>query len=256
MTVYFIGAGPGAADLLTVRAVRLLRSCPVCLFAGSLVPAAVLAQCPAGTRLIDTADLDLAAITAELVSAHRQGLDVARLQSGDISLFSAVAEQMRRLDAAGVPYEVVPGVTAFAAAAAVLKRELTVPGIGQSVVLTRVARRATPMPGAETLAAFGATGATLVLHLAIAHTDEIVAELAPFYGQDCPVAVVANASREDETVLRGTLSSIAAQVAEAGLRRTAVIIVGRVLSAGQFPDSHLYSAGRTRRPGASRGRTS
>jgi len=246
MTVHFIGAGPGAADLLTVRAVRLLRSCPVCLYAGSLVPPEVLAQCPAGATLIDTAGLDLEAITAHLVSADQAGLDVARLHSGDLSIFSAMAEQMRRLDAAGVPYDVVPGVPAFAAAAAALKRELTVPEVGQSVVLTRVARRATAMPDGETLAAFGATGATLVLHLAVQHLNEVVAELAPLYGEDCPAAVVAKASRPDEEVFRGTLATIAEQVAQAGIRRTAVIIVGRVLAAGQFPDSHLYSAARRR----------
>jgi len=246
MTVHFIGAGPGAADLLTVRALRLIQRCPVCLYAGSLVSQEVLAECPPGARVIDTQDLDLDDIVKELAEAHRRGEDVARLQSGDISIFSAVAEQLRRLDAEGIPYEIVPGVPAFAAAAAALKRELTVPEVGQSVVLTRIARRATQMPDGETLQAFGATGATLVLHLAVQHIDEIVTELQPLYGADCPAAVVARASRDDEQVLRGTLSTIAEQVQENDIRRTAVIIVGRVLAAEHFPDSHLYSTTRAR----------
>ena len=246
MTVHFIGAGPGAADLMTVRGVRLLRSSPVCLYAGSLVPAELLTECPPGARLVDTADLDLDRITAELVAAHEQGHDVARLHSGDPSVFSAMAEQMRRLDAAGVPYDVVPGVPAFAAAAAALKRELTVPGVGQTVILTRIARRATPMPDGESLAELGRGGATLVLHLAVQHIDEVVEELRPHYGPDTPVAVVARAGRDDEEVLRGTVDSIAAQVQAAGIRRTAIIVVGRVLTAQQFPDSHLYSSERSR----------
>ena len=246
MTVHFIGAGPGAADLVTLRAARIIAAAPVCLYAGALVPRELLDTAPAGARLVDTADLDLDAITAELVAAHRDGLDVARLHSGDPSVYSAVAEQMRRLDAAGVPYEVVPGVPAFAAAAAALKRELTVPGVAQSVVLTRTSARSTPMPPGETLAAFAATGATLVLHLAVQRIDELVPELVPHYGADCPAAVVARASRADELVLRGTLADIAAQVAGAGVRRTAVVVVGRALGAGQFPDSHLYSTARSR----------
>jgi precorrin-4/cobalt-precorrin-4 C11-methyltransferase len=246
MTVHFIGAGPGAADLLTLRGQRLLRASPVCLYAGALVPPEMLAECGPGTRLVDTANLDLDQITAELLSAHEQGHDVARLHSGDPSVFSAVAEQMRRLDAAGVPYDVVPGVPAFAAAAAALKRELTVPGVGQTVILTRIARRATPMPDGEDLATLGRSRATLVLHLAVQHIDEVVDELRPHYGGDCPVAVVARAGRADEEVLRGTVDSIAAQVNEAGIRRTAIIVVGRVLTAQQFPDSHLYSTERCR----------
>jgi precorrin-4/cobalt-precorrin-4 C11-methyltransferase len=195
---------------------------------------------------VDTARLTLEEIVAELLGAHEEGRDVARLHSGDPSVFSAMAEQLRRLDAAGVPYRVVPGVPAFAAAAAALGRELTVPGVGQSVVLTRIARRATPMPDGEELDAFARTGATLVLHLAVQAIDEVVAELLPRNGPDCPVAVVARASRNDELILRGTLSDIAGQVAAAGVRRTAVIIVGRVLAAEHFPDSHLYSAARAR----------
>ncbi|MFI6298566.1 precorrin-4 C(11)-methyltransferase [Nonomuraea sp. NPDC050790] len=246
MTVYFIGAGPGAADLVTLRGLRVLERAPVCLYAGSLVPRELLESCPAGARLVDTANLTLDQIVAEFEAAHAAGHDVARLHSGDPSVFSAVAEQMRRLDAAGVPYEVVPGVPAFAAAAAALGRELTVPGVGQTVVLTRVSGRATPMPPGEDLATLGTSAATMVLHLAVQRIDQVVEELLPSYGAGCPVAVVARASREDELILRGTLSDIAAQVKAAGVRRTAVIVVGRVLSASEFPDSHLYSAARER----------
>ncbi|GAA4117159.1 MULTISPECIES: precorrin-4 C(11)-methyltransferase [Streptomyces] len=246
MTVYFIGAGPGAADLITVRGARTLASCRVCLYAGSLVPRELLAECPEGARLVDTAQLNLEEITGELVRAHEAGQDVARLHSGDPSVFSAVAEQMRRLDAAGVPYEVVPGVPAFAAAAAALKRELTVPTVGQTVILTRVAQRATAMPEGEDLATLGRSGALLVLHLATGHVDRVVEELLPHYGADCPTAVVAFASRPEEVVLRGTLSDIAAQVKAAGIVRTAVILVGRTLGAAEFRDSHLYSADRHR----------
>jgi precorrin-4/cobalt-precorrin-4 C11-methyltransferase len=246
MTVHFVGAGPGAADLVTVRAARLIASCPVVLYAGALVPRELLETARPDARLVDTANLDLDAITAELVAAHEAGHDVARLHSGDPSIYSAMAEQMRRLDAAGVPYDVVPGVPAFAAAAAALKRELTVPGVGQSVVLTRTSARSTPMPPTEDLATLGAARATLVLHLAVQRIAELVPELVPNYGADCPVAVVAYASRDDEVVLRGTLADIADQVDRAGITRTAVIVVGRVLAAGEFPDSHLYSTTRPR----------
>jgi precorrin-4/cobalt-precorrin-4 C11-methyltransferase len=246
VTVFFIGAGPGAADLVTLRAARLIASCPVCLYAGALVPRELLATAPEGARLVDTADLDLDEITAELVGAHEAGLDVARLHSGDPSVYSAMAEQMRRLDAAGVPYDVVPGVPSFAAAAAALKRELTVPGVAQTVVLTRTSARSTPMPPGETLAAYAATGATLVLHLAVQRLDELAPVLAAHYGADCPAAVVAYASRDDEVVLRGTLADVAAQVADAGIRRTAIVVVGPALAADQFPDSHLYSTTRAR----------
>ncbi|AWK10255.1 precorrin-4 C(11)-methyltransferase [Streptomyces spongiicola] len=246
MTVYFVGAGPGAADLITLRGARTLASCRVCLYAGSLVPADLLAECPPGARLVDTAELDLDAITAEFVRAHEEGHDVARLHSGDPSVFSAVAEQMRRLDAAGIAYEVVPGVPAFAAAAAALKRELTVPTVGQTVILTRVAQQATPMPEGEDLATLGRSGALLVLHLAARHVDRVVAELLPHYGPDCPAAVVAMASRPDELVLRGTLDEIAGLTKEAGVVRTAVILVGRTLGASQFRDSHLYDPARDR----------
>ncbi len=245
MTVHFIGAGPGAADLITVRGRDLLARCPVCLYAGSLVPAQLLAVCPPRARLVDTRDLTLDRIIEELVDAHRSGMDVARLCSGDPSVFSALTEQTRRLDAAGVPWEVVPGVPAFAAAAAALGRELTVPGVGQTVVLTRIAARATPMPPGEELASLAATGSTLVLHLAVQRIEAVVEQLVPRYGGGCPVAVVARASREDELVLRGTLADIAARVRAAGVRRTAVIVVGRVLADGGC-ESHLYSAARER----------
>ena len=247
MTVYFIGAGPGAADLITVRGARTLAACRVCLYAGSLVPRELLAECPPDARLVDTAQLNLDEITAELIRAHEEGDDVARLHSGDPSVFSAVAEQMRRLDAAGVPYEIVPGVPAFAAAAAALKRELTVPTVGQTVVLTRIANRATAMPEGEDLATLGRSGALIVLHLATRYVDRVVEELEPHYGSDCPAAVVAMASRPDELILRGTLADIADQVKAAGVLRTAVIMVGPTLGASQFGDSHLYSAERERR---------
>jgi precorrin-4/cobalt-precorrin-4 C11-methyltransferase len=246
VTVHFIGAGPGAADLITLRAQRLLASSPVCMYAGSLVPGQVLAHCPPGARLVDTADLTLDEIIGELLVADAAGQDVARLCSGDPSVFSAVAEQARRLQAAGVPYDITPGVPAFAAAAAALGRELTVPGVGQTLILTRTSQRATPMPEGEDLATLGASRATLVLHLAVQRIDAIVAELVPNYGDDCPVAVVAYASRDDEVVLRGTLADIAAQVHVAGIKRTAVIIIGQVLAAEGFSDSHLYSVDRER----------
>ena len=246
MKVHFIGAGPGAADLITVRAQRLIASCPVCLYAGSLVPEEVLELCPPGARLVDTQHLDLDRIVGEMVAASEAGHDVARLQSGDPAVFSAMAEQMRRLDEAGIAYDVTPGVPAFAAAAASLGRELTVPGVAQTVVLTRTSARSTPMPDGEDLATLGRSRATMVLHLAVQRIDHLVEELVPNYGADCPVAVVAYASRDDEVVLRGTLADIAPQVQEAGVRRTAVVIVGRALGASSFPDSHLYSAERCR----------
>ncbi len=246
MTVHFIGAGPGAADLLTLRGRDLIAASPVCLYAGSLVPPEVLTWCPPHARLVDTADLDLDAITGELVGAHKDGHDVARLQSGDPSLYSAMAEQMRRLDAAGVPYDVTPGVPAYAAAAAALGRELTVPGVGQSVLLSRISAASTPMPAGEDLATLARARTTLVLHLAVQRIEQVVAELLPEYGPDTPVAVVARASRPDELILRGTLADIADTVRTAGVLRTAVIVVGEVLTASQFPDSHLYSTARCR----------
>jgi precorrin-4/cobalt-precorrin-4 C11-methyltransferase len=246
VTVHFIGAGPGAADLMTLRGRDLIAAAPVCLYAGSLVPPEVLTWCPPRARLVDTADLDLDAITGELVSAHKSGQDVARLHSGDPSLYSAMAEQMRRLDAEGVPYDVTPGVPAYAAAAAALGRELTVPGVGQSVLLSRISAASTPMPAGEDLATLARARTTLVLHLAVQRIEQVVADLLPEYGPDTPVAVVARASRPDELILRGTLADIAATVRAAGVVRTAVIVVGEVLTAGQFPDSHLYSTARCR----------
>lgn len=246
MTVHFIGAGPGAADLITVRGQQLLASCGVCLYPGSLTPTDLLAHCPAGAKLVDTADLTLDGIIGELVAAHEAGQDVARLCSGDPAIYSAVAEQMRRLDAADVPYDVTPGVPAFSAAAAVLGRELTVPTVGQSLILTRAQARSTTMPEGEELAALGASGATLALHLAVNRVEQAVDELLPHYGADCPAAVVAKATQPGETVLRGTLGDIAGQVRDAGLNRAAMIFLGRVLAAENFPDSFLYSAGRQR----------
>jgi len=246
VTVHFVGAGPGAADLITVRAQRLLEQCPVCLYAGSLVPAEVLAHCPPDAKLVDTAGLTLDEIVAAMADADAAGLDVVRLCSGDPAVFSAVAEQARRLDRAGIGYDITPGVPAFAAAAAALRRELTVPEVGQTVILTRIAHRATPMPPGEDLASLGAAGATLVLHLAVQRIEQVVAELTPHYEPGCPAAVVAYASQEREILLRGTLGDIAAQVLAAGVRSTAVIIVGKVLAASGFRDSHLYSAARDR----------
>jgi len=246
VTIHFVGAGPGAADLLTLRAVSLLEQCSVCLYAGSLVPEEVLGHCPPGARLVDTANLDLDQITAELIAADRAGAEVVRLCSGDPSVFSAIAEQVRRLERAGVGYDITPGVPAFAAAAATLGVELTVPGVGQSVILTRIAHDATPMPPGEDLATLGASRATLILHLAVQRVDSIVEQLLPHYGPDCPVAVVAYASRENEQIIRSTLAGIADRVHEARVRRTAVIIVGSVLAAHDFGESHLYSSTRAR----------
>jgi precorrin-4/cobalt-precorrin-4 C11-methyltransferase len=246
VTVHFVGAGPGAADLITVRAQRLLAECAVCLYAGSLIPAEVIAHCPPGATLIDTADLTLDEIIARMVAADAAGKDVVRLCSGDPAVFSAIAEQARRLDRAGIAYDITPGVPAFAAAAAALRRELTVPGVGQTVILSRIAHRATPMPPGEDLASLGATGATLVLHLAVQRIEQVTAELTPHYGPDCPVAVVAYATQEREVVLRGTLADIAPQVQAANVRSTSIIIVGQVLAATGFRDSHLYSPARNR----------
>jgi len=247
MTVYFIGAGPGAPDLITVRGRDLIARCPVCLYAGSIVPRELLSHCPEGARIVDTAALALDEIEAEFVAAHAAGHDVARLQSGDLSVFSALAEQLRRLDARGIPYTLTPGVPAFAAAAAALGRELTVPEVAQSVVLTRVSGRASQMPKRESLAAFAATGATLAIHLAIHALDRIVAELIPFYGADCPIAVVAEASRAGERVVRGTLGDIQARLAAAPIERTALILVGRALASENFRESSVYDIDYRRR---------
>ncbi len=240
-TVHFIGAGPGAADLLTLRAVALLGASQTCLYAGTYLDAIALSHCPEGAAKIDTQNLDLDQITDHLVSASRAGQDVARLCSGDPSVFSAVAEQARRLDAAGIPWDVTPGIPAYAATAAILRRELTVPAVAQSVVLTRAQRDATKMPPGEELANFAATGATLVLHLAIRHTRRIAGELAAHYGAECPVAVGYLVSQPAEIILRGTLADIADQVEAHNLQQAAVIIVGPALTASGFVDSHLYS---------------
>ncbi|HWX49608.1 MAG TPA: precorrin-4 C(11)-methyltransferase [Roseomonas sp.] len=247
MTVHFIGAGPGAPDLITLRGRNLLAACPVCLYAGSIVPPALLEHCPPGARLVDTAPLDLDAIEAEYLRAHQAGQDVARLHSGDLSVWSAVAEQIRRLERHGIPYTLTPGVPSFAAAAAALGRELTVPEVAQSVVLTRISGRASAMPPGETLEAFGATGATLAIHLAIHALGRIVASLTPLYGADCPVAIVVRASWPDERILRGTLGDITAKLAAEPAERTALILVGPALTAGEFRDSALYSADYQRR---------
>ncbi len=247
MTVHFIGAGPGAPDLITVRGRDLIARCEVCLYAGSIVPRELLSFCPPGARVVDTAPLSLDEIETEFVTAHAAGLDVARLQSGDLSIYSALAEQLRRLDRRGIPYTLTPGVPAFAAAAAALQCELTVPEVAQSVVLTRVSGRASRMPDNEKLATFAATGATFVIHLAIHAIDAIVKELMPFYGAECPAAVVVRASSAQQRVIRGTLSDIAAKVVEARIERTALILVGRALAAENFRDSALYDADYRRR---------
>ena len=247
MTIHFIGAGPGAADLLTLRGRDLLRRCPICMYAGSIVPPEMLAHCPADARLIDSAPLDLDAIEGVFVSADESGQDVARLHSGDLAVFSALAEQLARLRRRGIAFTLTPGVPAFAAAAAVLEAELTRPGVSQSLVLTRLSGRASAMPPRETLAAFAATGATLAIHLAIDGIDRIVAELAPFYGGDCPVAVVARASWPEQRVLRGRLETIAAQLAADPVERTALVIVGPVLGDAAGLESALYSRDYPRR---------
>ena len=247
MTVHFIGAGPGAADLITLRGRDLIARCPVCLYAGSIVPAALLAYCPEAARIVDTAPLSLDEIEAEFVAAHAAGQDVARLQSGDLSIYSALAEQLRRLERRGIPYTLTPGVPAFAAAAAVIGRELTVPEVAQSVVLTRVSGRASRMPEGETLAAFAATGATLAIHLAIHALDRVVDQLTPIYGGDCPVAIVTDASRPGERIVRGTLADIKAKLDAGPIERTALILVGHALAAEDFRDSALYDADYRRR---------
>ncbi|MFT9385034.1 MAG: precorrin-4 C(11)-methyltransferase [Acetobacter orientalis] len=247
MTVYFIGAGPGAADLLTLRGRDLLAQCPVCLYAGSIVPQDMLQFCPATALLVDTAPMTLDEIEAEYLKAQADGHDVARLHSGDLSIYSAVAEQTRRLDKHGIAWRMVPGVPAFAAAAATLGQELTVPGVAQSLVLTRMTGRASAMPERENLPAFAATGATLAIHLAIHTLDKIVEQLTPFYGTQCPVAIVARASWPDEVVLRGTLASIEEQFAANPIERTALVLVGPALGQKDFRESALYDPDYRRR---------
>ncbi len=247
MTVHFIGAGPGASDLITVRGRDLIARCRVCLYAGSLVPQALLDHCPPGARIVDTAPMMLAEIEAEFVRAHADGHDIARLHSGDLSIWSALGEQLRRLDQLAIPYTVTPGVPAFAAAAAALAQELTLPEVAQSVVLTRTTGRASSMPELETLEAFAATRATLAIHLSIHVLPDVVVRLTPFYGADCPAVVVYRASWPDQQILRGTLATIADLAAQAGLERTALILVGAVLGRDDFRESALYNADYQRR---------
>jgi precorrin-4/cobalt-precorrin-4 C11-methyltransferase len=246
MTVHFIGAGPGAPDLLTLRAQRVIAAAPVCLYAGALVPEEILDHAPAGARIVDTQRLQLDEIVAEYVAAHDAGHDVARLHSGDLSIYSAAAEQMRRLDELDIPWDVTPGVPAFAAAAAALRCELTIPEVAQTVILTRYGKRASAMPPGEDLASLAAHGTTLVVHLGAQAIEEIVQTVAPHYGEHCPAAVVARASWPDELVLRGTLATIAGLVSDAGVTRTATILVGPALGARGFRDSHLYAKTRDR----------
>jgi precorrin-4/cobalt-precorrin-4 C11-methyltransferase len=246
MTVHFIGAGPGAPDLLTLRGRDLIASCPVCLYAGSLVPQAILAHCPKDATIINTAPLDLEAIVAECRKAHEAGQDVARLHSGDLSVWSAMGEQIRRLKAEGIPVSVTPGVPSFAAAAAALGTELTLPGLAQSVVLTRTPGRASSMPEGETLVNFAATGATLAIHLSIGNLSQVVADLTPAYGSDCPVAVVYRASWPDQQIIRSTLANLQDDVTE-NITRTALILVGPALGGDGFEESCLYAADYDRR---------
>ena len=255
VTVHFVGAGPGAADLLTVRATRMLAEADVVLYPGTYLDPAVLAHCAAGAELVDTQGLDLDRITDHLVAAHAAGRDVVRLTSGDPSLYSALAEQTRRLDARGVPWDVTPGVPAYAAASALVGRELTVPLVAQSVVLTRTRVRSTAMPETESLEAFAATRATLVLHLAVTRTRELMARIEPEYGARCPVVVVHRASQPGQAVLRGTVSSIADAVEEAGFRQAAVILVGWALAPESGGESYLYDPSRPRVSGPPSGTT-
>ena len=246
MTVHFIGAGPGAGDLLTLRGRDLIASCPVCLYAGSLVPKEILSHCPPGARIVNTAPLSLDEIIAEIEAAHAQGRDVARLHSGDLSVWSAMGEQLRRLRALKIPFTVTPGVPSFAAAAAALEAELTLPGLVQSVVLTRTSGRASAMPEGEKLAAFAATGAVLAIHLSVHVLDKVIAELMPHYGADCPVAIVWRASWPDQRIIRATLATLETSVGTE-LERTAIILVGRTLDANDFGESRLYAVDYDRR---------
>jgi precorrin-4/cobalt-precorrin-4 C11-methyltransferase len=246
MTVHFIGAGPGAADLITLRGRDLIASCPVCLYAGSLVPEEILAYCPPGARIVNTASMSLEEIISEIAGAHAQGNDVARLHSGDLSVWSAMGEQLRRLRALGIPCSITPGVPAFAAAAAAIEAELTLPGLSQSVVLTRTSGRASAMPEGEKLSAFAATGAVLAIHLSVHVLDRVIAELLPHYGADCPVAIVWRASWPDQRIVRATLGTLRSSLGDE-LERTAIILVGRTLDATEFNDSRLYAADYDRR---------
>lgn len=247
MTIHFIGAGPGAADLITLRGKALIEQAPVCLYAGSLVPETILAWCPPLARKINTAPMDLDGIIAEMQRAHEAGNDVARLHSGDLSIWSAAGEQMRRLDALDIPYTVTPGVPAFAAASAALKRELTMPEIAQTVVLTRTPGRASAMPAGEDLSTYAATGATLALHLSISHLANVVTATLPHYGPDCPVAVAYRVSWPDEVILQSTLGAIMADMTLPAIKRTALILIGPALSKKGGRESQLYNADYVRR---------
>lgn len=242
MTVHFIGAGPGAPDLITVRGLKLIQACPVVLYAGSLVPTEIVAEAQESARVLDTAPMNLDEIIAEIETAHAAGHDVARVHSGDPSIYGAIAEQMRRLEALGVPYDITPGVPAFAAAAAALGKELTLPNVSQTVVLTRTSVRASDMPEGEDLETLGKSGATLAVHLSVNNLAKVVRELTPHYGEDCPVVVAYRATWPDEQFVHGTLADIRAKVKEAGFTRTALILVGRVLGDTHFDDSALYAA--------------
>lgn len=246
VTVHFVGAGPGAPDLLTLRAARLISEASVILYAGSLIPPEVLGHTSPTAELVDTAQLDLDRITELLSAAHAAGNDVVRLCSGDPAVYSAIAEQSRRLTELDIPWEIHPGVPAFSAAAAALRQELTVPTVGQTVVLSRVAVEATPMPPGEELQSLARTNALLALHLATGHAQKVQDELIPHYGGDCPVAIVEKASWPDQQILRGTLSELASLIADAGIKRTAIIFVGQVLDPSPCRDSHLYSKNRDR----------
>lgn len=241
MSVHFIGAGPGAPDLITVRGLNLIRACPVVLYAGSLVPEAIIAEAAPGATVIDTAPLTLDAIIAAMAEAHARGQDVARVHSGDPSLYGAIGEQMRRLDRLGIPYDVTPGVPAYAAAAALLKAELTLPDVAQTVILTRTATRSSAMPAGEDLATLAASRATMAIHLSITNLARVVTALLPAYGANCPVVVAYRVGWPDQLVLRGTLADIRDQVKAAGITRTALILVGRVFAAAAFSDSRLYA---------------
>jgi precorrin-4/cobalt-precorrin-4 C11-methyltransferase len=251
MTVHFIGAGPGAPDLLTLRGRDLISRSPVCLFAGSLVPKEVIAYAPPGARIVDSAEMNLDEIIAEITSAYAKGLDVARIHSGDLSVWSTMAEQIRRLTQLGIPYDVTPGVPSFAAAAAAIGQELTLPDVAQTLILTRTSTRSTGMPSGEDLATLGRSGATMAIHLSIMNLDTVTSQLLPLYGRNCPVVVVFRASWPDEMILRGTLSTIKKIVDEAGVDRNALILVGRSLSDPNFSESYLYSAFRERDSGMS-----
>lgn len=242
MTVYFIGAGPGAPDLITVRGLELIRRCPVCLYAGSLVPAEIVAAAPEAARVIDTAPMTLDEILAEMQAAHGRGEDIARVHSGDPSIYGAIGEQMRRLEALGIEYEIVPGVPAFAAAAAALKCELTLPEIAQTIILTRTTMKASAMPERESLEILGQSGATLAIHLSVRNLRHVREALEPHYGLDCPAVVIYRATWPDQTILRGTLGDIADKVREAKITRTALVLVGPVLAAEGYRDSALYDA--------------